>query len=56
MAANCPIVNASPRRPGSTPAAASTAAARSAPPAQPASAERSILRRCANAASMTANA
>src|SRR5205814_8799647 len=42
MAANCSTVNASPRAPGSTPAAATIRAAASAPPAQPARAARSV--------------
>src|SRR5690606_30114767 len=45
----------SPRADGSTPAARSTSSERLADPAQPASAARRVLRRCANAASTTAN-
>src|SRR5204862_3030700 len=47
-------VNDSPRAPGSTPAAVSIRAAASAPPAQPVRAARNVLRRWANAASITA--
>src|SRR5690606_32882736 len=54
-AANCSTVSDSPRVPGSIPAARRIAAARSAPPAQAASAARSVLRRWANAASTTSN-
>lgn len=45
----------SPRSDGSTPAADSTSSARDGLPAQDASAARRVLRRCANAASITAN-
>src|SRR5258706_21850 len=45
---------ASPRRVGSTPASRSTRSAACAEPAQEARADLSVLRRCANAASMTA--
>src|SRR5690606_15596260 len=54
-AANCSTVSDSPRVPGSIPAARRIAAARSAPPAQAASAARSVLRRWANAAATTSN-
>src|SRR5260370_31764600 len=46
---------ASPRRAGSTPASRSTRSAACAEPAQEARADLSVLRRCANAASITAN-
>src|SRR5690606_36006257 len=55
IAANCSIVSDSPRAPGGTPAAVRISAARSGPPAQPANAARRVLRRCAKAASITAN-
>src|SRR5690606_21844452 len=54
-AANCSTVSDSPRVLGSTPAARRISAARSAPPAQVASAARRVLRRWANAASTTSN-
>src|SRR5215469_6396401 len=47
--------SASPRSDGSTPAARKTTSAAAAEPAHAASAERSVLRRCENAASITAN-
>ena len=52
---NASMSRASPRAPGSTPAARRISSAHAGDPAQPASAERTILRRWANAASMTAN-
>jgi hypothetical protein len=54
MRAKSATSSASPRAPGSTPAALSTRSARAAEPAHRASAARSVLRRCANAASTTA--
>src|SRR5207248_4627334 len=54
IAANCSMVRDSPRAPGSTPAFVTIPAAGSAPPAQPASAARNVLRRWAKAASTTA--
>src|SRR5271166_6810082 len=53
--ANSATLSASPRVPGSIPAARSSRSASGADPAQPASAARSVLRRWPNAASMTAN-
>src|SRR5690606_37895913 len=55
IAANAVMSRRSPRSVGSMPAARSTRSARSADPAHPARAARSVLRRCANAASTTAN-
>src|SRR4051812_5912003 len=55
MRANCTTSRVSPRADGSTPAVTSAASAADGDPAQPANAERSVLRRCANAASTTAN-
>jgi len=52
---NCATPSVSPRAVGSTPAVSSAATDAEPEPAQPARAERSILRRCANAASITAN-
>ena len=53
--ANSATPSASPRAPGSTPAARRIRSASGADPAQPARAARSVLRRCENAASTTAN-
>ena len=53
--ANAAMSMTSPRAVGSTPAASRQRSASGAPPAQPASAARRVLRRCANAASTTAN-
>src|SRR5699024_8459368 len=53
--ANSSIVRVSPRRAGSTPAAVRTVSAPAGEPAQRARAERRVLRRWENAASMTAN-
>ena len=55
MRANSATVSCSPRAPAATPAARSTRSASAGDPAQPASAARSVLRRCPNAASMTRN-
>ena len=53
--ANSATPSDSPRAPGSIPAARSSRSASGADPAQPASAARRVLRRCANAASTSAN-